>query len=960
MERIYFFMKRMPAFLAILSGSWFLTSLIDRRTLSTQLQFALVFLYFVAVGLLILYGYERYILKHQIEKKGVVKWALPMAALMAACIIGANIDWVLDPYRQSQIIIAPHSANTEYQESESVWISNIFIDGESVSLADYPVPEGWRYHSEWDDILSISPEPLPLTLNFPYAKDIKIRFAYYNSFADTAEIQDGEYLRQMELISDEEGGYIYQVTGNKYTLTNVQKSIKLFIAEAMFSGLIYGVISLLIYSKRRKNLLFMVALLFALLKLWETAMILVIFALFFQEDDLNKKLVRGTDHSGKWHINLTKSESTKLILSIAWIFIDFYIFFPLETIDLPLKPYSFLVFCFLLFLGVISLQVLLFHIINNIWTSILLMNVIVFSVLISVEMQVQLRYHVFLGCSTIAYYYLFEKKAVYLKGYINKKFICAFFIFTSTYTAFAFWGFDLFLQGDFIDLSPKKIWSFINITIFMAGILWFLINKFESVIQKRNLTRLPDKKQILQFRIKVFILIAVILTMFCIIFYPANLTPDGVDQWMQARGYSPLIISHPPIHTLLIRLCSMIYPSLISVTIAQSLLFAYALALHLSLAYRKGCDKKILYGLAIGVSVLPNTIAMITLVSKNVIFAIAMLLLIYFLFELFEDVEGFCKKPIIIIQFIIIVAFLQTVRNNSFVIIPLLIGISLYLTIKHFKVIKCKLIICNVCMILLANFITGSFYNYFGVSGSVNLPSSQITTPFIVALKFNIELPQDTIDYLESMLPLEEYIKRYDPYNSDTLTFTKPRMDLSNFKASEGLKHYLKFLLNRPDIVIKSRLDAVNLIWDVFSHPGVRHDRYAFGIWFPKALEKYCDIEERVFLSSRKVDDHYGIGDGLAKILVKYIGYFNDKPLLNSIFWRNGIYVILMMLSLLISLQKKRYYILMIIMVPFIVLCTLVLGMGYQIYQYLWYFPLCIVSIVGYLLLTIECPNYQK
>lgn len=358
-------------------------------------------------------------------------------------------------------------------------------------------------------------------------------------------------------------------------------------------------------------------------------------------------------------------------------------------------------------------------------------------------------------------------------------------------------------------------------------------------------------------------------------------------------------------------------------------------------------------------AVLPNTIVMVTCTTKNTIFTILMMWVLYLLVVLLDSQGKALRKLSFLFQMVISVAFLYLIRHNTFVILPVVIGIFLYLTIKFFKNTGIRPVICLVLSVLVIQGITGPMYTAMDVTkfgsepGPTRATIRPLVAPLVVALKFDVPLSEETEEYLERIMPLEEFEKRYEPYNGDVMAFTDPIMDCSRITLEEAMKHYLEFLRERPDIVIKSRLDGANILWDVFSHPGVKHDRYALGIWGSEVLQPYMEEDPTVFIPERAGSEgsyNYTIGSGAAEILAGYLAIFDDNPLMDSLLWRNGIYLIMAMIACIFALRNKQYRILALHAVPFAVFGTLMLVMDWNIYQYIWFYPVCTVLLLSVML----------
>lgn len=564
--------------------------------------------------------------------------------------------------------------------------------------------------------------------------------------------------------------------------------------------------------------------------------------------------------------------------------------------------------------------------------------------------------------SLVAYAFLRHSKYAYVTPYFSRPVLAVLIILVSIYSGFAFEGYHIFLEGDLENNSPVRIVDFICLSILMIPLVLFAIQIFERIAQKCAEGR-QNKLTLLHYKIISFILTASILIVACLIFYPANMTSDNVDQWFQALGFYPIYDAHPAVNALIQRLCSKIYPSPVVFTVLQALLFSYVCTRITSVLYRKGCSGRILLCALVVIAISPNTIALITCTSKNVLFAIILLWLIYLFMEIFEGPEAFFKRPRLMAQFVIVFPMLYIIRHNNFVVAPIVIVFFIALTIKYFRKIKWKAVLCLALSLVVYQGITGPLYQHFHVVQD-NAPleesvAGSLVMPFIPALKEGIALPDDTMVYLKKILPVEEYVKRYEPYNGDIFGWSSPRPDVSKVTLREMLTQYLKLLWNHPDIVIKSRLDGVNLIWDVYSHPNVRHDRYQMGIYGPNSPDylHYYEADPRTFIPERKVQDGvYRVGNGPAHFLSAYVGILDNTVVLDSVVWRNGIYLILMLLILIVALQHRMKRIYILLLLPFSILITLILVITWQIYQYVWFFPLSMLAIFPYLLVCIHKP----
>ena len=624
------------------------------------------------------------------------------------------------------------------------------------------------------------------------------------------------------------------------------------------------------------------------------------------------------------------------------------------SLDIPAtmkSPEEIAIFLLAILFAVLFTNYLMGYCFNSIEVSTAFTSVLIFIALYNHHINVEYQYNPLFILGIYACIHLYRNQGCHIQDYLKNKGMVFLSALVSLYTAFAIFGFELFLKDVFWDLSFQKWISLLNIWLITHPVILLCFEWFERQKNKKQIPNKPlEKKERLQFHLICFGIMSALMIIACIIYYPANMTSDNVDQWFQALGHYSINDAHPAIYTLFLRFCTLFSTSPISATIASSLLFAYVISSVLVFFLDKGYPRKVLLLIAGIIPILPNTIAMITCPSKNIMFAILMLWLVFLLVRIFDNPEKFFKEYTTVLQFVIVLAATYLIRHNTFVVLPVIAGIVLYITIRYFKAIKLRAITYLMASILLIQLISGPVYDYFGVVRTESNVMMPLVQPYITVIAYDVPIPDETVEYLEKILPLDEFAKRYSPYNSDIFDFSLPRRDFSNVSTAEGMKYYLQLLGQRPDIVIKTRLDGVNLFWDIFSHPEVPHGRYALGVWSPSFMDEYTDLYPQAFIPERRVDsDHFSIGEGAPEILSEYLAISCQPHFLNSLIWRNGLYLILMLIIAAVAINKRIYRVLAVIAAPFFVLCTLLLYVGWQLYQYTWFFPMSILLCAAYL-----------
>lgn len=154
------------------------------------------------------------------------------------------------------------------------------------------------------------------------------------------------------------------------------------------------------------------------------------------------------------------------------------------------------------------------------------------------------------------------------------------------------------------------------------------------------------------------------------------------------------------------------------------------------------------------------------------------------------------------------------------------------------------------------------------------------------------------------------------------------------------------------------RVYAIDILWNVvqpsssYNYYGVYNSRYAVGIWPP---EVYVDKLPKLL----KEEIRHESGGFFSGNIITKLGDFGAKETSSSsladIFvWRNGIYVVIVLLFLTMNCVEKRN-IKSVPMIPAVMtLCTLALAASWQIYQYYWFFMLAVVMYSLWMIVVVD------
>lgn len=520
------------------------------------------------------------------------------------------------------------------------------------------------------------------------------------------------------------------------------------------------------------------------------------------------------------------------------------------------------------------------------------------------------------------------------------------------YITFAIIGHFLFINTDNVVVDvPRVIVFILGFLLFYPQIIGFIY--FLKLIENKGNIYKGEKKLISlkRFKIQCFFIMIIPLIIISLGYYPGSMASDGVDQWAQAVGVTNISNAHPAIHTLFLKACSKIIETPYVVVIVQIVGFVLIWTLLFGFLYEKGLNSKLLYMIALLIVCMPNNYMMLCLVSKNIFYALIVLWNMYLLMKLLDNSKKFFTWRRII-EFSIALALLNTVRHNGFLGTYIIWIILIIWGIHDKKILKYKpfLIVAFSWIMILG--IKGPLYHYFDVqgvekSGSVSSVKVPLLTPAGMYILADESIPEEGMKIVKKIGSIEDWKENYNPYNGDKIGWGKLRNNILECSQSEAFRLYFILLKDNPLLVIKDRLNGIDILWNViqpsatYNKYNVYNARYSVGIWPPEWAVKKLPVllKEEI----RKENGAYFNENRLT--VLGNIGVKGSirHQLLDVIFWRNGIYLILGMLLVFVNYIEKRGRINIVIFPAFATLCTLALAASWQIYQYYWFFSLSVI-----------------
>lgn len=519
----------------------------------------------------------------------------------------------------------------------------------------------------------------------------------------------------------------------------------------------------------------------------------------------------------------------------------------------------------------------------------------------------------------------------------------------SAYAAFAIAGHTLFLNDEYLSLS-KGISYLLSIEIIYPVII-FILYFIKKISYCRFLCELKDIN-VKRFRIQCFCVMFFPLLIISFGYYPGNMTTDGVAQWLGALGLVNLLDNHPAIHTLFLRLCYTVYPSVYTTVIIHIILFCLVWNVFFTTLYKKNVRKIYLLITAFLIVCSSNNYMSLLLISKNTSYTIVILWNMLLLIKMVEN-NNFFQNNWNTLQFILALTLLYLVRHNGFLGTYALF-IVLLLWGCHYKSYLKQTILIVMGTVVIISLIRGPFYEFMGVKQVQGHTSiGPLIRPAGMYIQLNEEIPNSVNNVVDKIGTREQWEKYYNPYDGDKLAWSEIRENIVACSLDDAFRLYLTLLADNPMIVIRDRIMATDLLWNVFEPKeaykkyGVWNGRYIVGIWASRS-DIVKIYPESLLNEDYLTDERYYKPNLFSNIGKKGNSLATATQLADSLFYRNGIYVITMFILIVYNTIEKHYKRNLIIIPSFTILFTLLLADSWQIYQYYWFFSVSVCMFFLY------------
>lgn len=509
-------------------------------------------------------------------------------------------------------------------------------------------------------------------------------------------------------------------------------------------------------------------------------------------------------------------------------------------------------------------------------------------------------------------------------------------IVIALYASFASFGQRFFLDG-----NTRMHFSTQGLLCLLLGVIWFipiiylLLFGLEWLAFSRKSQSIPRTYRHLAFW-TMLVILCFIQAIILWSFWPGGFATDSINLLTQAAGIYNITSWHPPLNAILYRVIITICPKAGALVAVQLFFFALLCTKFLMLGYDYGISFKVLAVLGIIFNLLPNQVISGICPVKDYPYMLALLWETYLLIRLILNPKSL-RRWQFLVALVLALFLIYGFRYNGIVPFVALLVLFSWITIRHFPQVRLRLTIVSLSSILIIAAYRGPIFSLLHVSQDITM-SPYITMLCATASCINKGLPlsEESNAIMETILPLDQWRSYYNRYLGHDLYYwgrgniaNEHPFDPTQITAREAFTVYLEALSKYPDVVIKDRLDGMDLLWDVRQPPDSFNTKGFLDVTFSAEdhLESYFD------LSKMEYGVPYHNPSPLAKAYRVTVNTSIDS-ILDILLWRSGIYLILLM-TLVLFWWNNRMKIFLWAVVPLLGEITgLSLVMYHQSFRY--------------------------
>jgi hypothetical protein len=379
-------------------------------------------------------------------------------------------------------------------------------------------------------------------------------------------------------------------------------------------------------------------------------------------------------------------------------------------------------------------------------------------------------------------------------------------------------------------------------------------------------------------------------------FYPGMMSRDSLDQWREVQTFH-FDDWHPAFDSFAYWVLTRIWFSPAIICITQMLVLASVFAYGMVKLEKRGLPKWGLVGLTLFFSLFPVNGFYVNTLFKDVPFAIAVLLLGLFTEEIVASRGVWLATARHAVALAVVLALVWLIRHNGLLTSLVTLGSLAIVYTQYRRQLALITLGCGALVFL----VKGPLYSAIHVDGRPYALDILMAHQMSAVLHAGTQPTVQEKEVLEHVLPLAQWKEYYNPFQSDSLVFSKG-FNYTYLGTEAGRRAYIATWAslvprNLPALLVHQS-KVSELAWRLDHHP----DSYTYAV-HPLLDANDQGLEAKSMLPPAQ------------KLLLRVYWFFHTTGLRRAIIYRPALYIYLSLLCVGLScwLLRDRSYLLVLV-----------------------------------------------
>ncbi len=518
----------------------------------------------------------------------------------------------------------------------------------------------------------------------------------------------------------------------------------------------------------------------------------------------------------------------------------------------------------------------------------------------------------------------------------------------SLYASFATFGQRFFLNGNTrIHFSGEGAFYCLLGTIWYLPILAAFLMALEWLSAKRSPRQAGSalrRKRSWQLFGCLMAVQAVILA----VFWPGFFPEDAMNQLRPALGLAPLNDWHPALNSLLQRAILIVFPNPGAIVAVQMGLFVWLLTAFLMMGWDYGMKFPYLAIFGGIFLLLPNQALSFSNAMKDYAFTLTLLWGTYLLLQLVLKTQ-WSRKISFSLCLALDLFLMACLRHNGMLPVGAVTALCILLSLKKANVQWRKAAAVCIAGVAAVMVFKGPVYSALNVIPNTQSPFTSMLCAVGSYINKDLPLSEEGQEIMETVIPMEDWRDYYSRFEGhDTYYWNRPAgsvtYDTSQIDAKKAFRVYLEALFKAPDVVIKDRLDGMDILWDVVQPDDSFNGNAFHYIYLFDDKDVGLDLEGFAAEPGGDANKLYKMAP-LAKAYFRTTGLLHHS-LANTLLWRTGLYLIAFLVLILYWVQNRMGKIWCAAMPMLGNLAGSILILYHQSFRYVYFVQLGVLAMV--------------